>query len=207
MNNTIQFIIYLHAALGAIALLSGAIALLAKKGSPTHVKLGLVFYYSMLISAIVAMIIACLPNHENTFLFSIGIFSIYLILMGRRSIRFKNKHHTLGIEKIISATLFLTGVGMVIYSLFLSSSINVVMLVFGFISIGIAIKDYFLYQNNEIRTKKYLSLHLGKMTGGYIAAVSAFFVVNQILPGVWNWFAPGVVGSILLTIYARKKGY
>ena len=42
------------------------------------------------------------------------------------------------------------------------------------------------------------------MTGGYIAAVSAFFVVNQILPGIWNWFVPGIIGSGYITYWMIK---
>ena len=52
--------------------------------------------------------------------------------------------------------------------------------------------------------KGWLKLHLGKMTGGYIAAVSAFFVVNQILPGISNWFVPSVVGSVFITYWMNK---
>ena len=42
------------------------------------------------------------------------------------------------------------------------------------------------------------------MTGGYISAVSAFFVVNDILPGLWNWFMPGIVGGIYINYMIRK---
>ena len=42
------------------------------------------------------------------------------------------------------------------------------------------------------------------MTGGYIDAVSVFFVVNQILPSVWNWFVPTLVGSIYIAYWINK---
>lgn len=42
------------------------------------------------------------------------------------------------------------------------------------------------------------------MTGGYISAVTAFFVVNQILINLWNWFLPGVIGGIYITFWIRK---
>ena len=47
-------------------------------------------------------------------------------------------------------------------------------------------------------------MHLGKMMGGYISAVTAFFVVNQIIPGMWNWFVPGVVGGVYISYWMMK---
>jgi len=42
------------------------------------------------------------------------------------------------------------------------------------------------------------------MTGGYISAVTAFFVVNEILPGLWNWFIPTLIGSIYIAFWMKK---
>jgi len=66
--------------------LAGAFSLLLKKGSSGHKKTGKLFYYSILISALAAYIIAVLSNHENPFLFSIGLFSTYFLISGRRSL-------------------------------------------------------------------------------------------------------------------------
>ena len=66
------------------------------------------------------------------------------------------------------------------------------------------LRDLKLFQDIQRIKKNWLKLHLGKMTGGYIAAVSAFFVVNQILPGIWNWFVPGIIGSGYITYWMIK---
>ena len=42
------------------------------------------------------------------------------------------------------------------------------------------------------------------MTGGYIAAVTAFFVVNEILPGIANWFVPGVIGGAYIAWWIKS---
>jgi hypothetical protein len=42
------------------------------------------------------------------------------------------------------------------------------------------------------------------MMGGYISAVTAFIVVNQLLPGVYGWIAPGVIGGVLIAVWSNK---
>jgi len=61
-----------------------------------------------------------------------------------------------------------------------------------------------LFQDQKQLKTKWLKLHLGKMTGGYISAVTAFFVVNQILINLWNWFLPGIIGGIYIPFWIRK---
>jgi len=50
----------------------------------------------------------------------------------------------------------------------------------------------------------WLPLHLGKITGGYISAFTAFVVVNQYLPGIIGWILPGMIGGIYITLSVRK---
>lgn len=92
MEQFAEFLIqYIHAPLGGIALLSGGVSLVSKKGSPLHKKSGKVFFYSMLLSAFSALVVSVLPNHESPFLFSIGLFSTYFLVNGIRSLKYKQK--------------------------------------------------------------------------------------------------------------------
>ncbi len=52
------------------------------KGKTIHRKFGLIFFYSMILSGIMAMIVAVLPKHESPFLFAVGIFSLYFVRVG-----------------------------------------------------------------------------------------------------------------------------
>lgn len=204
MEDTIQILIYTHVALGGIALLSGAIALSVKKGGGVHKKSGKIFFYTMLISALISLMIAVLPNHENPFLFSIGVFSSYFLLSGYRSLQFKRKNIHLNIDKILAYSIIFVGAMMLLYPIVLYGKLNIILAVFGIVAIVFGLRDLMLFRQIETLKKKWLSLHLGKMTGGYIAAVSAFFVVNNILPGVWNWFTPGIVGGFYIAYWIRK---
>lgn len=193
VQKAIQYAIYLHAALGGLALLSGSIALIAAKGKAVHKRSGKIFYYGMLACAAMAMVIAVLPNHRSEFLFSIGVFSSYSVLIGYRALNYKRAKHNFTIDKIWASILLLTGSAMIAYTLIFAAAKNVVMLVFGIAAIYFAVSDLIAFQHPEKTRKRWLQLHLGKMTGGFIAALTAFVVVNQLLPGVWAWFVPSMV--------------
>jgi uncharacterized membrane protein len=197
-------IYYIHAPLGGIALLTGGIALIVKKGNRLHKKSGKVFFYSMILSANAALIISILPNHESPFLFSIGVFSSYFLLTGLRSLNYKHKGVSLKTDKIIAYLILITGICMILYPIILYSKLNIILTVFGVVGLVFGIKDLRLFKDRNRLRKSWLKLHLGKMIGGYIAAVTAFFVVNQVLPGIWNWFVPGIIGGLYITYWMIK---
>ena len=93
---------------------------------------------------------------------------------------------------------------MILYPLIFQGEINIVLLILGLIGLVFGIKDLITFKNKEHLKKNWLKLHLGKTTSEYIAAVSAFFVVNNILSGVWNWFVPGIIGSVFITVWMSK---
>lgn len=204
LKNISQILIYFHAGFGGIALLLGTVALIAKKGKSTHKTSGKIFFYTMMISAISALIIATLPEHENTFLFSIGIFSAYFLITGKRSLKFKYTNTKLITDKIIAYFIIINSIIMLLYPIIILQKINIVLPVFGIIGLIFGIRDLILLKKPKTLQRKWLQLHIGKMTGGYIAAISAFFVVNQILPGIWNWFVPSAFGSIYISFWINK---
>ena len=70
----------------------------------------------MVISSLIPLIVAKMPNHENQFLFLIGIFTIYLVLVGNRALSFKDKTKISAdiIDKSISGTMLLIALYMLI---------------------------------------------------------------------------------------------
>ncbi|MBX0333755.1 hypothetical protein K3G39_10955 [Pontibacter sp. HSC-14F20] len=91
MEQTIRILIYIHAFFGGLGLITGMISILVNKGAINHKKAGNIFSYSMVISSLISLFIARMPNHENLFLFLIGIFTIYLVLSGNRALTLKSK--------------------------------------------------------------------------------------------------------------------
>ncbi|MEZ4938412.1 MAG: DUF2306 domain-containing protein [Crocinitomicaceae bacterium] len=200
----IHYLIYAHAGFGGMALLSGLITISVKKGGIWHKKSGKIFFLSMLFSAFSALIVSLLPGHESAFLFCVGVFSTYFLIGGYRSLKFKNEQVNLSLDRLLAWIIIFTGFGMITYPIFLSNSINIVLSVFGFVSIIFGFQDLRLYNNKEKLKNSWLKGHLGKMMGAYISATTAFVVVNQLLPGVWGWFAPSIPGTFYIVYWMRK---
>ncbi len=204
MEKSIQILILIHASFGGIALISGLISMIAKKGKNVHKISGLTFFYSMVLCGVSAMIIAILPNHQSPFLFAVGIFSLYFVLTGNRALNFKNKSADLRVDKYISIAMIVTGTLMISLPILLTENINIILFVFAIVGIMFSVKDLVLFNKPEQLRKEWLKFHLGKMIGGYIAAATAFVVVNEFFPSLYGWFIPGIIGSFVITYWTRR---
>jgi hypothetical protein len=82
--------------------------------------------------------------------------------------------------------------------------INIILTVFGSLGILAGIRDLNSFKDMQQLKADRIKHHINKISGGYIAAVTAFLVVNEALPGYWAWFLPTVIGSIFATYYNIK---
>jgi hypothetical protein len=196
--------IYAHAFCGGISLLSGLLAVVFKKGSPNHKKSGKVFYISLFISAVLAIIVSLLPSNFNPFLLAIGVFSLYLLLSGYRALRYQKLPPSLYVDQSISGVMLISSILMIVLPLVNNQELNIVLTVFGSIGFLSAIRDFCLYQNPQHLKKNWLRLHLGNMLGAFIASLTAFLVVNQFFPPLVGWLGPTVLGSIYIAYWNRK---
>ena len=203
MENIANLLIITHVILGSIALISGTISIIAKKGNKLHKKSGKVFYYVLLISAFISLFVALMPNHKSPFLFCLGILSLYFIIGGYRSLKFNKENVSFLLDKIIALIIILLGVVMILYPILLNVKMNIVQLNFGFVSIIFGIIDLLLIRDLNKIKKKWLSIHLSKMISGYIATITAF-IVNQFNFGIWRWFIPSIIGSIYIIYWLSK---
>lgn len=205
MEQIIKIFIYIHAFFGGIALLSGLASILFIKGSPNHKKSGKVFSYGMVISSLISLPICWLPNHENNFLFLIGIFTIYLVISGNRVLLFKKKKEANFTDKLISGVMFVASLIMLFfgtYFLLKSNFGGVLYLFFGLTAFLISIRDFKFYKN--IDKSKVLPFHIGKMSGAYIASVTAFLVAGLRFEGLIYWILPSIIGTIFIMYWTKK---
>ncbi|MGV0753522.1 hypothetical protein [Empedobacter brevis] len=207
MENLVKIIIYIHAFFGGIGLISGTVVMVIKKGNAIHKKMGKVFSVGMLISSILSLIICAFPHHHNSFLLMIGIFTIYMILMGNRILKYKRKNYENKLDKIISGTMLLISIVMIIYGLlplFSNHGIGILFLIFGFLGGFMSYRDFVLYNNPE-NYKKWTMNHVGKMVGAYIASVTAFLVAGAGFGGnIYFWIVPSIIGTIYIFSWSKK---
>lgn len=193
-----------HVILSFIALASGTASIIAPKGKSLHINCGKLFYYSMLFGLPLALIICILPGHENPFLFSIGVFSIYFVIRGKRTLQYSRKEFSLFFDKIFSALVLLTSVLMLILPPIMLAKLNPVLAAFGLAGIFFTVQDLYRFRNPERLPQLALADHIAKMTGAFVAALTAFLVNISLFPGMINWFLPGILASIIIPYYQRK---
>ena len=207
--------IFIHAVAGMIGLLSGTISVVAKKGGKLHNKSGKVFYYAMVVAGGSGIVASLIPGHYNLFLFVVGLFSIYLVVSGYRALGFTKirDKKALRLDKGLAWGMLVIGVLMIGFGLFLAlqkyqyidgTTIGIVSMVFGLIGGLNGYNDLRAFKDLKTLRKKALRLHIGKITGGYIAAFTAFLVTNNVLPSLWSWLLPTLFGTIFITYWQRK---
>jgi len=213
MDILFKILLVLHIAGGGTGLITGAVNMARPKGDKTHKLIGNVFMYSMLTAACMALLLSII--HPNSFLFIVGIFTIYLTATGRRYLYFKNAAPGGGpqiLDWILSIAMIATSfifIGMGAWYLFRSNNFGIVFIVFGILGLRLGRADIFNYQGRSEIKNYWLTGHLQRMAGSYIAAVTAFEVVNWkylplALPGYVSWLLPTVLLVPLIVIWTRK---
>ena len=213
MNNLETFLkvmLVIHIAGGTLSLLTGLGAMLAKKGSKTHRTFGKIYFWSMTLVFIGALALAL--GHTKTFLLMVAFFSYYMTVRGYRILYLKNL--TTGqrpnyVDWIITTVsgvfimfLFIWGV----YVLIEGDFMGIVGLVFGAVGSSFLYQDLKSFFGPPPEKMHWWYGHIASMGGSYIAAVTAFIVVNFYI-GQLNfvlWILPGTVGGIIIGRTIRK---
>lgn len=207
MEETIKILIYIHAFAGGIGLITGIGSVIAKKGSVLHKRMGKLFSIGMISSSLISIPISWMPNHENLFLFLIGIFTIYLVLAGNRALTFKKKLKADWIDKTISGSMLFCSIVMIvigIYCVLNSVSFSVLYLFFGSLGLLLTILDFRFYRNPKRVKNGWLKSHIGKMSGALIASITAFIVAGLGIENLTAWMLPTVIGTLYILFWNRK---
>jgi uncharacterized membrane protein len=182
------FFLAIHIAAGAVALVASIVALSVAKGQDLHRRAGRVFLASMIAISLSAMVLAAL--HPSPFLFSIGVFSLYLVLSGAEAAR---PGLLRGAAVAISVTMVVVGAAMLGLAATGVVRQPPVLAVFGAIGTALAVQDLRALRRRE-RAADRVGRHLGRMLGATAAAWTAFVVVNfKMLPPLVAWLGPTVL--------------
>lgn len=207
MESIIIILIYIHAFFGGLGLITGLISISVKKGTFSHKKTGKIFSYSIIISSLISLFVSRMPNHENLFLFLIGIFTVYLVLTGNRALTFKTKTKADWIDKLISGTMFLISTVMLILGflgMLFKIENSVLHLFFGGFGVFTTIRDFQTFKVFDRKKNAWLIYHLGRMIGALIASVTAFLVTALNIGTILIWFLPTILGAIYIIYWNRK---
>lgn len=203
----------IHVIAGIIGLFTGSINLVRKKGDKTHQSIGRIFTYGMITTGFSGLIMTLL--HPSYFLFIVSIFTIYLIGTGNRYIHLKLLAREQGpkvIDWVLTIGMLLMGIaflGLGITNLIEGNNFGIVPIAFGVIGL-VGVKEDFTNYRGKSKTKNYwLLIHIGRMTGGYIAASTAFLVVNLKhlpinIPPTIAWLLPTAILTPLIFVWTRK---
>ncbi len=201
METIFKILLVIHILAGSIGLFTGTLNIIRKKGDTAHKKAGIFFLYAMLINGFAGFFMAIL--HQNQFLLIIAIFSIYLASTGQRYLLWKKA--TYKVQKtdwILSGMMLLSAIGFIAWGallVFTHKNFGVVLLVFGCISILMVKQDFKNYNGKSNIKNFWLLAHIQRMTGAYIAATTAFLVVNNsFLPNIVAWLLPTIIITPLI---------
>ncbi|MFC0185205.1 hypothetical protein SAMN04515674_112138 [Pseudarcicella hirudinis] len=210
METFLKFVLYFHILCGFLALVTGLVPLIAKKGGKTHIVAGKIYYWAMFGVAITA-ILRFKFEVRLIFLACIAVFSFYNTFTGIRLIGMKKEIVASSIDWFGAWLAFVCSFAMIGFGLWAFSSniifYGVLFTLFGGFCFILAYQDLKLFSHKSIPDKMHWFLnHISRMVGSYIATVTAFLVVNNhdFVPGLVAWIAPGVIGGIGI---ARWRSY
>lgn len=205
-----QFFLYAHILFGSLSLLLGALAIFAVKGGKVHIASGKYYALSMLFTCAFSLFVS-IPK-ANYFLVCIAFFSYYGVFMGQRYIHLKKIEYKSAVEKIGIAAGCISSIAMIATAMyfFTRSQIGpgIILTVFGSLFLWSIYEDWkTLFKNQHYAyPKMWLEMHIKRMSGGYIATVTAFIVVNNrgYFPDLVGWLGPGIIGGVLIGMAIKK---
>jgi uncharacterized membrane protein len=202
-----KVLLMLHVICGGISLLMGGYIVMTRKGGRRHKTAGNIYFVSMLVAALAALVLSCL--HPNYFLFIVGVFTAFMLLSGRRYINKKPGSDVKMVDWMLSGMMLLFAlafVGFGSYKIYMGESFGTVFLAFGGIALLFVYQDYSNFTGKSRIANYWLTTHLQRMMGSYVASLTAFLVVNNtLLPAAAAWLLPTVVMVPLIVFWTRKN--
>ncbi len=199
-------LLMIHIMGGFTSLIVGLYIMFAKKGTKQHKTVGKIYFVAMITAALVALPMSYL--HPNAFLFLISIFTIYMLLTGIRYLKKKTLQDVNIFDWILTATMLLFAGSFIVFSIFYiiqGDSFTIVYLVFGGIGFLFSFQDWKNFSGRSRIKNFFLTTHIQRMTGSYIASVTAFLVVNNtVLPSVVAWLLPTAILTPFIVKWVRK---
>ena len=201
----------LHVAAGVIAFVCAPVALLTAKGGRAHRRWGKIYFWAMAGVAATALVLAIML--PILFLALVAVFSFYAAFAGYRVLSLKNlsrggRAHTADwIAALVTFTssAALAGIGAFGPGMMRGMS-PVVPIIFGCIGMALGGRSILLFARPPAEKQFWWYEHMQGMLASYIAACSAFSVVNLgrwFGNAWWVWLWPTIIGVPGIIIWVR----
>lgn len=140
----------------------------------------------------------------------VSVLSFYLVYSGYRTLYQKQPvigKNVLWYDWAVAAAcliFMLSCLGWGVYRVF-QGSVNVLLLFFSVGGLFSILTEVKRYRNQSLPKHAWLFNHLGRMVGGFIAALTAFSTnVLTFIPGLLQWLWPTLIGTPLIIYWIRK---
>jgi hypothetical protein len=203
-------LLILHISGGMIGLLSGAIAMIYRKGSRGHRVAGNVFVASMLMMGACGSTLALMKHQTNNFFG--GVLTFYMVTTAWLTGRRRNgvgvfDWAALAIALVLGASMYTLGMRVVKGIDAQQENVPLAMyFIMGAIPLLAAVGDIRMIAHGGISGKQRLSRHLWRMCFGLFIATGSFFLgQQQVFPESWRgspvWFVPALLPLVLLIFW------
>jgi hypothetical protein len=198
---------WIHISAGMLALVLAPLAMLTVKGGRAHRRWGKIYFWAMAVVASTAVILGLW--RPQIFLALLAVFSFYLAFAGYRALWRKRPDQGQGPVALDWAAALLTFAVSAALALlgFVRPGaswqrLGIVPVVFGVLGMILAGLDIGKFVRPPADRNAWWFAHMSGMLGSYIAAVSAFSVVNfTFLPVTVRWLWPTAIGTPLIAVW------
>lgn len=198
----------LHAIAGTVVGLTGLLQILLKKGGKTHRLIGTVYFWSWLFVVVTGAMIG------SALIALFGVLGFYMALTGYR-FGHQRSMNTGAFDKAIIGTGLAFAVGTLGWGLYLvlngGNTFGIVALFFGVIFSLATWQDFREFVLGKPVRKlsghkmQWYFEHFGRMYISYIAAMTAFAVIQNLFGiTLLNWILPTLIGTGLIILTNRK---
>lgn len=183
--------VMVHAVAGAIGLVSGAVAISARKGERVHRAAGSVFFAAMLVAALSAVALASITGDMT--LVVAGVLTIYFVATSWMTA--KRRERTTGWFEIGACLLAIAGSAAAFYYAYQSVQNGTALLggipFYGFSAVAAlcALLDIGVIVRGGLAGRQRIARHLWRMCLGFFIAVGSFF------PGQDQFFPDWVMNT------------
>lgn len=211
MNNTFDFVLIIHLALAFSSIVAGTGAMIARKSKSKHKLYGETYTFLIIATAATAFVMMMFPDHENTSLLLLGLFSMYITISGNRNLKFKvifSKKKIPIWDWMLTISLLPLGGYMIYYSLYLlnyGDYWGIALLFFGTVALILFVLDIKLFRSVEKPSFLWMEYHAAKMIGSYMGSITAMVVSTmEEQLGLTAWFGPVILGLATVVFWNLK---